>query len=255
MSQDRMQRLASLLLEARRGATTLDAAPDELVPADKDEAYLAQLATIAALGGEGGYKIGAGTPEAVPQCALLPANKVLGNGATFAFDDFSRVGLELEIAFRFGETVDASFATLDDAAILARIATVHVTSEIVDSRFADFPKTPKLAQLADLQNNGALVVGDGVPYDPTSTAIDYLTPRALFRWGTQELFNGAARNPCGDPRRVVVWLVRDLLARGRTIQAGHILTAGSYTGCRFVDGPGIVSGEIEGVGAVRFTLT
>lgn len=251
MNDDRMQRLASVLLDARRAGMTLDSAPEALLPTDKDEAYAAQQATIAALGGAGGYKIGAGTPDAVPQFAPLPANKVFENGATLAFGDFSRVGLELEIAFRFGADVDASFASLDDAAILARIATVHVTSEVVDSRFADFPKTPKLAQLADLQNNGALVVGEGVPYRDD---LAYLTPTAQFRYAGKEIFTGSARNPCGDPRRLVVWLVRDLLARGRTIGAGHILTAGSYTGCAFVDGPGEVVGSIEGIGSVGYTL-
>jgi 2-keto-4-pentenoate hydratase len=251
MNDDRMRRLAELLIEARRAGTTLDTVPDDLVPADKDEAYAAQAVTIAALGGGGGYKIGAGTPEAVPQFAALPADKVLGDGATVAFDAFARVGLELEIAFRFGATVDASFAALDDAAILARIATVHVTSEVVDSRFADFPKTPKLAQLADLQNNGALVVNEGVPYRDD---LPFLEPTVAFRCGSHEIFQGPARNPCGDPRRLVVWLVRDLLARGRTIGAGDILTCGSYTGCHFVQSAGEVSGTIEGVGEVRYTL-
>lgn len=252
MNEDRMQRLASVLLDARRTGTPLDTVPGDLVPADKDEAYAAQQATIAALGGAGGYKIGAGTPEAAPQFAALPASKVFPQGQALAFGDFARVGLELEIAFRFGDDVDASFTALDDAAILARVATVHVTSEVVDSRYADFPKTPKLAQLADLQNNGALVIGDGVPYRDD---LAYLAPVAQFRCGEREIFNGPARNPCGDPRRLVVWLVRDLLARGRTIGAGHILTAGSYTGCVFVDGPGEVEGTIEGIGSVRYTLT
>ncbi|HTJ91847.1 MAG TPA: 2-keto-4-pentenoate hydratase [Pararobbsia sp.] len=251
MNDNRMQQLAGLLVEARRSGVTLSTVPDELVPADKDEAYSAQLATIAALGGEGGYKIGAGTPEAVPQCAPLPADKVLRDGATLPFAGFSHVGLELEIAFRFGDSIDASLAGLDDAAILARIATVHVTSEVVDSRYADYPKTPKLAQLADLQNNGALVVGDGVPYRDD---LPWLAPTVAFRCGTHDIFKGVARNPCGDPRRLVVWLVRDLLARGRTLGAGHILTCGSYTGCHFVQAPGEVSGVIEGIGTVSYVL-
>ena len=251
MNKDRMQELADVLLDARRANTTLDTWPDTLVPADNDEAYAAQSATIAALGGAAGYKIGARTPEASAQFAPLPVGKVFEDGATLAFGDFARIGLELEIGFRFATAVDSSFVTLDDEAILARIDTVHVTSEVVDSRFSGFPDVPKLLQLADLQNNGALVVSKGVPYRPE---LPYLTPTARFHWGEQEIFAGPARNPCGDPRRLVVWLVRELLARGRTIDAGNILTAGSYTGCQFVAGVGVVSGEIEEIGSVSFTL-
>jgi 2-keto-4-pentenoate hydratase len=252
MNQPAMEQLASQLLDGRRARKTLDTAPEALVPANEDEADIVQQLTISGLGGGAGYKIGARDPEAQPQAAPLPANLIYDTGAVLAFDAFSRVGLELEIAFRFGDTVDASATSLDDEAILSRIATVHVTSEIVDSRYADFPHIPKLLQLADLQNNGALVVNEGVPY---RADFDYLTPRASFQWGTETVFSGPARNPCGDPRRLVVWLVRTMLARGRRIGAGEILTAGSYTGCRFVTGPGEVKGEFEGLGAVHYTLS
>ena len=251
MSDNRMQRLASLLLDARRTRKTIDTWDEALVPVDKEEAYAAQQATISALGGAAGFKIGAGTPEAEPQRSPLPVGKVFDDGVTLASGDFAIIGLELEIAFRFGREIDASFSGLDDDAILAQLATVHVTSEVVDSRFTDRSKAPKVLQLADLQNNGALVVGKGVPY---RADIEYVAPRAHLRWGSEQIFSGDARNPCGDPRRVVLWLVRDQLARGQTIGPSQILTAGSYTGCRFVNGPGAVSGEIEGIGTVSFTL-
>ncbi|RKP56656.1 2-keto-4-pentenoate hydratase [Pararobbsia silviterrae] len=251
MTDDRMQRLATRLLEARRAHTTLDTLDEALVPESKDQAYVAQHITIAALGGAGGYKIGASTPEAEPQCSPLPANAIFDDGVMLPFKASAIVGLELEIAFRFGDAIDASFAALDDAAILARIATVHVTSEIVASRFTNRNAISKLAQLADLQNNGALIVGQGVPY---RADIEFVAPRVEFRAGDQTIFSGVARNPCGDPRRVVVWLVRDALARGRTIGAGQILTAGSYTGCRAIDSPGAVHGVIEGIGKVDYTL-
>jgi 2-keto-4-pentenoate hydratase len=251
-TQDSMQRLANRLLDARREKTTLAVGADLPEPADVDSAHAAQWLTIDALGGAAGFKLGARTPEAEPQYAPLPASKVFADGATLVFGDFARVGLELEIGFRFKETLDAAAAQLSDAAIVARIDTMHVTIEIVDSRYAGFPETPKLLQLADLQNNGALVVGEGLPYRPD---FDYLAPRATFRCGDLELFSGPAHNPCGDPRRLVPWAVRAVLRHGRSIGAGDILTAGSYTGCRFVDTPGRVEGEIEGLGALSVTLS
>lgn len=253
MNAQAMQELAGLLLGARRTKTTLDEWPEARVPGSVDHARLAQWVQIDALGGVGGYKIGARTPDDAPMYAPLPALKVFNEEvSTIAFGDFARVGLELEIGFRFKTGFGAQEAvSLSDDAILARIDTMHPTIEIVDSRYTDFPKLPKLLQLADLQNNGALVVGKGQPYRPD---FDYLETRVQFRCGALELFSGPAHNPCGDPRRLVAWVVREVAKSGRTIGAGEILTTGSYTKCPFVGEPGEVFGEIEGLGTVKFTL-
>jgi len=253
MNTQSMQELAGLLVNARRTKTTL-VGPEALVPANVDEARHAQWLQIDALGGVGGYKIGARTAEDAPQYGPLPVSKVFDeNVSTIAFGDFARVGLELEIGFRFKTGFSAEeAASLSDEAILARIDTMHPTIEIVDSRYTDYPTAPKLLQLADLQNNGALVVGKGTPYRPD---FDYLSPRVQFRQGSLELFSGPAHNPCGDPRRLVPWLVREVVKSGRTVGAGEILTTGSYTQCPFVKEPGKVRGEIEGLGALEFTLS
>jgi 2-keto-4-pentenoate hydratase len=254
MNEQAVLELAGLLLDVRRTKTTLATWPEALVPESVEVARLAQWAQIDGLGGVGGYKIGARTPEDAPLYAPLPAAKVFDeNVSTIAFRDFARVGLELEIGFRFKTGFAAQeVASLSDDAILARIDTMHPTIEIVDSRFTDFPNVPKLLQLADLQNNGALVVGKGLPYQP---GFDYLAARVQFRCGSLELFSGPAHNPCGDPRRLVAWMVREVVKSGRTIGAGDILTTGSYTKCPFVDEPGEVYGEIEGLGALAFTLS
>lgn len=246
-----VQHLANRLLDARRTKTTLVVGAELPEPSSIDAAHAVQWLTIEALGGSAGFKLGARTPEAAPQYAPLPASKVFADGATLAFGDFVRVGLELEIGFRFKEILDAAAAQLSDEAIVAQIDTMHATIEIVDSRYAGFPDTPKLLQLADMQNNGALVVGEGRPYRPD---FDYLAPRATLRCGDLELFSGQAHNPCGDPRRLVPWALRALLRHGRTIGAGDILTAGSYTGCRFVETGGRVEGEIDGLGSSSVTL-
>jgi 2-keto-4-pentenoate hydratase len=253
MNAQAMQELAAELLGARRAKTTLDEWSEAQVPESIDDARVAQWAQIDALGGAGGYKIGARTPDDAPMYAPLPAVKVFDEAiSTIAFGDFARVGLELEIGFRFKTGFSAQeAASLSDDAIVARIDTMHPTIEIVDSRYTDFPKLPKLLQLADLQNNGALVVGKGQPYRPD---FDYLTTNVQFRCGALELFSGPAHNPCGDPRWLLAWVVREVVKSGRTIGAGEILTTGSYTKCPFVDQPGKVVGEIEGLGTLGFTL-
>jgi len=123
--------------------------------------------------------------------------------------------------------------------------------EIVDSRYTHWPQVDKLAQLADLQNNGALLVGDAAPYDPD---FDFISPSMSFACGPQVIFSGSAGNPAGDPRRLLIWWVRKWLAAGQVITPSSVVTTGSYTGIYWAPGPDEVIGEIEGVGRVAFHL-
>jgi len=245
-----MESLAARFIEARRTHTLIDTLHEALKPAGQAEAYVAQQLTIAAHGGGAGYKIGAKTPTDEPQCAPLPASKVFGAATGVRRADYARTGLELEIAFSFATDINASFAERTED-ILDAIDAMTVVVEIVDSRFKAWPQVDKLAQLADLQNNGALVVGDTVRYDRN---FDFVAPQARFYCGEQEIFSGAASNPAGDPRRLIVWLVNRTLQSGQTIPAHALLTTGSYTGIYFAEGADRVRGSIAGIGNIEFDL-
>ena len=246
-----MQALAARLVEARHTHTLIDAIDDSLKPLSAADAYLAQQLTITGLGGSAGYKIGAKSPIDEPQCAPLPASKVFGATTGVRRADYARIGLELEIAFSFAADIDNAFADRTDD-ILEAIDTMSVVVEVLDSRFKAWPQIDKLVQLADLQNNGALVIGDTVRYDGR---FDFVAPQVSFHCGAQEIFSGRASNPAGDPRRLVVWLVTRALQNGQTIPARTLLTTGSYTGIYFSEGPDSVRGTIEGLGSVEFEIS
>jgi 2-keto-4-pentenoate hydratase len=246
-----MQALAARLIEARRTHTLIDALDDSLKPLSAADAYLAQQLTITGLGGSAGYKIGAKSPTDEPQYAPLPASKVFGATTGVRRADYALIGLELEIAFSFATDIDNAFADRTDD-ILDAIDTMSVVVEVVDSRFKAWPRVDKLVQLADLQNNGALVIGDTVRYD---RRFDFVAPQVSFRCGAQEIFSGRASNTAGDPRRLVVWLVTRALQTGQTIPARTLLTTGSYTGMYFSEAPGTVRGTIEGLGSVEFEIS
>jgi 2-keto-4-pentenoate hydratase len=245
-----MQALAARLVEARRTHTLIDTLADDLIPASAADAYLAQQLTIAELGGSAGYKIGAKTPTDEPQCSPLPASKVFGAKTGVRRADYARIGLELEIAFSFATDIDNTFAERTDD-VLDAIDSMSVVVEVVDSRFKAWPQVDKLAQLADLQNNGALVIGETKRYD---RRFDFVAPKLSFHCGDQEIFSGQASNPAGDPRRLVVWLVTRALQNGQTIPARTLLTTGSYTGLYLAEGPDIVRGTIDGIGSIEFEI-
>ncbi|PMS22145.1 hypothetical protein C0Z18_06465 [Trinickia dabaoshanensis] len=245
------QELAARLLQARRTHTLID--PGSLgtgKSADAGEAYLVQQLVLAELGGCAGYKIGAGSPTAEPLCSPLPASKVFGAAAGIRQSDYARIGLELEIAFSFAEDVDHTLSEQADEVIDA-IDTMSVVVEIVDSRFDSWPDVDPLLQLADFQNNGALVIGDTRPYD---RSFDFSAPQASFYCGNHEIFRGVARHPAGDPRRLIAWLVGRTLETGHSIPARTMLTTGSYTPFYIATGPGVVRGEIEGFGKIEFEI-
>lgn len=245
------QELAARLLQARRTHTLVDPASVALCkPNHADEAYVVQQLVLDELGGCAGYKIGAGSPTAEPQCSTLPATKVFGAAAGIRRDDYARIGLELEIAFSFADDVDHALSEQSDE-IIAAIDTMSVVVEVVDSRFEGWPNVDPLLQLADAQNNGALVIGDTRPYDRN---FDFAAPRVSFFCGDHEIFQGVARHPAGDPRRLIAWLVARTLETGHSIPARTVLTTGSYTPLYIATQPGVVRGTVEGLGKVEFEI-
>jgi 2-keto-4-pentenoate hydratase len=245
------QALAARLVEAHRMRRLIGReSVSELIPSNADEAYLVQQLVLAELGSCAGYKIGAPAPAAEPQCAPLPATKIFGSATGVRLADYSRVGLELEIAFSFANDIDYKFAERPENALDA-IDTMSVVVEVVDSRFKDWPNVDPLLQLADFQNNGALVIGDTRPYD---RHFDFTAPQVSFYCGDREIFRGRARHPAGDSRRLVEWLVARTLQTGHPIPARKVLTTGSYTPLFMATEPARIRGAIEGLGGIEFRI-
>jgi 2-keto-4-pentenoate hydratase len=241
---------------AARTANGVDGALDtlapELRPASADDAYDAQHATVHALGAAiAGWKVGAKSADGPIQGAPLPSSGVFRKPAMLPRAGFVKPGLELEIAFTLGRRFDAHSGPYDDATVIAAIESVHAAIEVVASRFRAWPDVDKLWQLADLQNHGALVVGEGVRYD---AGYPFVLPGMSFTFDGASAFSGAPANPCGDPRRLLAWTVNHSVARGIAVEAGTVITAGSYTGIYLPSAPGVARGEIDGLPPVQLTL-
>lgn len=244
--------LSQRLATARGDHLTLDTLPPDLVPADTHAAYTIQHEILHALGTRiGGWKIGAKSADGPIQGAPLPAHDLHPDGARLPREHFAPLGLELEIAFRFGRRFDATTTPYSDAEVHAGIASIGTTIEIVASRYAQWPNVDKLAQLADLQNHGALVVGEFTPYRDD---FPFVAPSLRFSFDGNDILKATPANPAGDPRRLLTWLVNHATSRGIAVTPEMIVTTGSYTGMFFPTGPGTASGRIEGLAPVSVTL-
>jgi 2-keto-4-pentenoate hydratase len=242
--------LASRLALAWDSVTPI-ALPPELVPDDVDSAYAVQHLTLSLRGQEiGAWKVGAKGSDGPPQGAPLPA--ALASPAQLPRATYGRLlGLELEIAFRFGRDFAPRALPYSDEEVLAGVDGVCAAIELVASRLT--PEADKLAQLADLQNHGALVIGDCVPYDPD---LPLLAPVLTWRYDEQDLAPATPpANPAGDPRRLLAWVVNHGSRQGLMFKAGTLITTGSYTGCQLPSGPGTALGLIADLPPVQLTLT
>jgi 2-keto-4-pentenoate hydratase len=248
--------LAHRLVEARRQHRTIDAPTPDSLPPDAATAYAIQQAVITGLGeSTGAWKIGARTPGGAAAGAPIPASLVLPSPARVAHGGFFRVLLELEIAFRFAEAIEPRGRAYARDEVLAKVGVVLPAIEIVDSRFTEWPNVAPLAQLADAQNNGALIAGHPVAYAGLARGFDFVSPELELSFDGESLVPDATGNPAGDPRELLVWFVNHCAAMGITIEPEWTLTTGSYVGAHKVDKPGIVRGHIDGLGEVEIELT
>ena len=246
------EELGALLADAYAQNAAQVNVPAHLEPATSADAYRAQQAFLQHRGLDiGGWKIGAKSEEGPIQGAPLPRQGIHPSPAVLARSDFPVFGIELEIMFRFGRDFLPGVAAVSEEEVLASIDGIAASIEIVSSRLTGWPDVPKLNQLADLQNHGALIVGEFVAYDAD---LDFRSPQAHLVLNGRDVFRSAGTNPAGDPRRLLHWLVGHCNAQNIALPAGTVITAGSYTGMVFPEEAGLVEGEIAGLPAVRFEI-
>lgn len=244
--------LAELLSNAYNG-NSIASVPTTLEPADIDSAYDVQQRVLKKCDvGIGGWKIGAKSETGPIQGAPLPLPRIYSRSASIARRDYPVLGIELELIFSFNRDFLPQPDPISEQHVLESINAFGASIEIVSSRIAGWPQAPKLSQLADLQNHGALVIGKMVEY---RNDFSFINPMVDLRINDVPLFSGAGSNPAGDPRRLLCWLVNHCSKRGLVLPAGSIITTGSYTGIEFPAGAGTVTGEITALPAVAFELS
>jgi 2-keto-4-pentenoate hydratase len=246
-----MHAATALLLDARRTRRLPAALPPAARPADATAAYAIQDELVAALGGIGGWKVGAASPTAEPGCSPLPAPGIVSSGHVFARHAFSVNGLEAELAFTLGCDLPPRAAPYAEADVLAALRSVHPVIEVVDSRFADMRAVDSLSALADFASHGALVVGPG---RAAGLHVDQTTQAVRLEAGDALLYEGVGGNAAGDVFRLLAWLANHAAARGGGLRAGQVVTTGSCSGLTFARPPARVRAMLAGLGRCEAVL-
>jgi 2-keto-4-pentenoate hydratase len=230
---DTAREAASLLLRHWDGGTRLDAIPEELRPATRDDGYAIQAAMEDVMGETLiGWKIAA-TSEAGqrhinvtgPMAGRLLAHRVIADGATVSLAaNLMRVA-EVEFAFRFGTDLPPRPAPYAVDEVLAAVATLHPVIEVPDSRYNDFTVVGAPQLIAD--NACAHVFMPGPAVDVDWRGIDLAAYAVSAVKNGAEVHRGVGANVLGDPRVALAWLVNELSGLGIPVKAGQIVTTGT----------------------------
>lgn len=242
---------ASLLLEARRSRVWLPCLPEDCRPRDLDDAYAIQQAVLAAVGPVAAWKVGAGSPDAVPACAAIAPATLFESGASLPARMFHLIGIEAEIAFRLAADLPPRDKPYSRDEVVGAIGSVHAAIEISDTRFVAWASQDRPSHVADQLNHGALVIGSG---RDDWKGFDAEAQRTILSINGRLFADVVGGNPAGDPLRLMHWLANHATSRLGGLRAGAIVTTGSVAGVEFARSPVRAEAVLPGIGSVHVTV-
>jgi 2-keto-4-pentenoate hydratase len=239
LSDEAVDRAAMLLIDTRRGGTTIAAIPEDCRPRTVDDGYRIQEAAYRRLALRSiGWKIGC---TAVDQQKLLGAEEPFG-GRIFsylAFDSPARLqgsqfnmrGIEAEFAFRLRRDLPRRDRDYSREEVADAVAAVHPTIEIVNTRYDDWLKVGVPSLVADNGAHGAFVCG---PATMDWRKLDLVNHKITLLVDGKETASGTGVRVLGDPLVALTWLANDRARRSDPLVAGQIVTTGTCVGCNKV---------------------
>jgi 2-keto-4-pentenoate hydratase len=218
---------ANLLLNARRTHTPIADLPADLQPTDLEEVARIHQEIILSYGEIGGWKIGAGSPDATPFFAPMPRAWMAPSGAILVGPRYRYRVLEAEIAFLLGADLPPRTTPYTREEVVAAIASCHPIIEELESGLIDPKAANPLSALADLQMHGGFVYG---PAYADWKTLDFATETVTLSVDGIVQVERTGSNTSGDLMRLLPYLANEGAARTGGLQAGQWITTGSWTG-------------------------
>lgn len=250
-----VEQASTLLINAHRYFKRIEKVPDGIAALTLDQVYAIQDRVAAEMGGVGGWKVSAPSSDVEPIAAPLFASLIGPSPANLPASQFHALGVEAEFGFRFGRALLPRGKPYTREEIVSAIAYMEPTIEVVDSRLGAWAQDDAMWKLADNQINGYLVHGAPVMQWHDIDFTDF--PVELWINETLAVPADESRNPAGGLLRLLTWLVNHLAETRSGIQAGDIVTTGSYTGLLWVQPDQKVVARYPGIGqvSVHFSVT
>ncbi len=226
--------------QARRTATQIEPPSVTHPDMDLDDAYAIQQAWVALQLEAGaklrGHKIGL-TSRAMqaamqidePDFGALLDDMFFDDGSELRVARFCDPKIEVELAFVLGKPLAGEAVTMLD--VLTATDYVVPALELIDARSYRVHPTTKKARtvrdtIADNAADAGIVLG-GRPVRPLDVDLRWVGAIASRNGVVEE--TGVAAGVLNHPANGVAWLARRYAAIGRTLQAGDVVLAGSFT--------------------------
>jgi 2-keto-4-pentenoate hydratase len=246
------------LLDAVRTRTGTAALTDSM-DLDEDTALLVQDAVVQARVDAGHRIVGAklGLTSAAKQKQMnvdrplygwLTADMQVDVGAVVRCGSYIQPRVEPEIAFLLGRDLEGPQVTA--AHVLAATEACFGAIDILDSRYAGYKFTFDDVT-ADNASSAGFVLG-GTALDPYG--IDLRLTGCLLEKNGELVSTAAGASVMGHPAAAVAWLVRALAARGRGLEAGHVVMAGGMTEAVAVSPGDTVVATFDRLGSVEIAF-
>ena len=244
----RITAIADALVEAHRAGLPLAGRGE--APASVAEAYRIQQHVIDRLGfGARPVAWKVSPPAAAAEMLASPVPAAPWRSpATLATASRAILGIEAEIAFRFAATPPVG-ATLAD--VRAGVDEMVVLVELCETRLADWAHAPALWKLADFQSHGAFVVGGGT----RELARDFGMQRVEIEIGGRAGTTAVGSHPTGRLWEMLVWAVGHCAGRGMPLQAGDLVTTGSWNGLAPLQRGEEALVRFPGIGEARLAIS
>lgn len=231
-----VQSLANRLITARsrkQPLSTDDCAALQI--SNRSEAYAVQAAVWQIQQGNTrpqAWKIGNSADDAEPVRAAMP--EVIPSGSGTPQARFRRFGIEAEIAVRFAHALPPRATPYTYADVIAAIGSTHVAIEIVDTALADHAAAGPFLRLADNMLHGSFVLGAALN---EGRKLEWATLLAQSYVDGQLIAAQTGGHPHGDPFTLLPWWVNSGATDWGGVQAGDIVTTGTWNGMHFVEAP------------------
>jgi 2-keto-4-pentenoate hydratase len=230
--EEQLIHAARMLMDGRRTNETIDDLPEEVRPTTLDESYFVQDRLSLVYGTVGGWKVGAGTPEATPMFAPMPLSRMAPSGAVLKQSEHRFRGLEAEIAFLMGKDLPRREAVYSMDEVVGAIASCHPVIEVLESGLTAPLSATRLSMIADLQMHGGFVYGAAVP---NWQRIDFSKERVTLAVDGVVRVDRTGSNTSGNLMRLLPWLANEGAWRTGGLKAGQWITTGSWTGAELAD--------------------
>jgi 2-keto-4-pentenoate hydratase len=249
LAADVIERLATQLVDARTRNVSLKTAEAAGVVASDADAYKVQMAVASKLGSRAkAWKVGAANATSTPNCApIFDVHPAAG-----PVPRADKTGVELEIAFTLAKGFPAAKTAPARADVEAAIGAAHIVLETCVARLAEGMDAPALLRLADNGINLGLVIG---PRVDNWRSIDTSKLFARVEADGRVIAETTGGHTAPDIVGLLTWLVGHCVTERGGIEAGTIVTTGSWMGIRFVEGPAQIRGTFPGLGQIDTRLS